>query len=104
MENGILVNGNGNGVTSRPRTPHSNSLSLTEYSTNPSPPSESNGLSKVRGVVPQEFMLPNGYPDVFPHLIFCGMELMDEVSSPHPHQPRLRSRGGNPLDHGHESE
>ncbi|TAQ87662.1 hypothetical protein B7494_g4002, partial [Chlorociboria aeruginascens] len=57
MENGVAVNG-----TSRPRTPSLNTLSLTEYSTNPSPPS-STPISKVKGVVPDEFLLPNGYPD-----------------------------------------
>jgi hypothetical protein len=57
---------NGNGLTngSRPRTPSLNTLSLTEYSTNPSPPSAS-PRSKIRGLIPDEFILPNGYPDVF---------------------------------------
>ena len=60
MENGVLVNG-----VSRPVTPHRNTLSMTEYSTNPSPPSEhETSKSKLRGVVPDEFILPNGYPDV----------------------------------------
>lgn len=71
MENGTQVNGdaqtNGNGTTSpsasRPRTPSLNTLSLTEYSTNPSPPSEIS-RNKIEGVVPAEFLLPNGYPDV----------------------------------------
>ncbi|KAE9366673.1 threonine dehydratase-like protein [Stipitochalara longipes BDJ] len=65
MENGVVVNGNGNGIVAengRPRTPSLNTLSLTEYSTNPSPPSES-PRNKIRGVVPDEFILPNGYPD-----------------------------------------
>lgn len=48
---------------SRPRTPSFQSLSLTEYTANPSPPSSS-PRSKTRGVVPDEFILPNGYPDV----------------------------------------
>ncbi|PMD24499.1 threonine dehydratase-like protein [Hyaloscypha hepaticicola] len=43
-------------------TPNMSSLSLTEYSTNPSPPSES-PRRKIKGVVPDEFILPNGYPD-----------------------------------------
>ncbi|PMD52437.1 threonine dehydratase-like protein [Hyaloscypha bicolor E] len=65
MENGVVVNGNGNGRAAengRPSTPSRNTLSLTEYSTNPSPPSES-PRNKIRGVVPDEFILPNGYPD-----------------------------------------
>ncbi|CAD6447758.1 7b978704-2340-4a42-9751-3d4c9521c462 [Sclerotinia trifoliorum] len=60
MENGVLTNGETS--SSRPRTPTLNSFSLTEYTTNPSPPCES-PKSKVRSVVPQEFILPNGYPD-----------------------------------------
>ncbi|PMD31427.1 threonine dehydratase-like protein [Hyaloscypha variabilis F] len=65
MENGIVVNGNGKASPAengRPSTPSLNTLSLTEYSTNPSPPSES-PRNKIRGVVPDEFILPNGYPD-----------------------------------------
>ncbi len=64
-----MVNGNGHaiggGTESRPMTPNMSSLSLTEYSTNPSPPSESL-RTKIKGVVPDEFILPNGYPDVCP--------------------------------------
>ncbi|APA07328.1 hypothetical protein sscle_02g020980 [Sclerotinia sclerotiorum 1980 UF-70] len=63
MENGVvLTNGEISSSSSRPRTPTLNSFSLTEYTTNPSPPCES-PKSKVRSVVPQEFILPNGYPD-----------------------------------------
>ncbi|KAE8449451.1 hypothetical protein EG329_008059 [Mollisiaceae sp. DMI_Dod_QoI] len=62
-ENGAKVNGDSNAETfSRPRTPSLKAFSLTEYSTNPSPPSES-PRRKVNGIVPEEFMLPNGYPD-----------------------------------------
>lgn len=62
MENGVVVNGNGveNG---RPRTPSLNTLSLTEYSTNPSPPRETL-RNKIKGVIPDEFIASNGYPDV----------------------------------------
>ncbi|ESZ97277.1 threonine dehydratase [Sclerotinia borealis F-4128] len=62
MESSNGIKTNGKTSSSRPRTPTLNSLSLTEYTTNPSPPSE-NPKSKVRSVVPQEFILPNGYPD-----------------------------------------
>ncbi|KAI1806338.1 threonine dehydratase I [Daldinia bambusicola] len=48
-----------NGTNSlRPRTPSPSGLSLTEYSANPSPPSE-----RRQKVIPQEFLLPNGHPD-----------------------------------------
>ena len=68
MENGVKVNGNSTPGGSRPRTPSLNTLSLTEYSSNPTPPSES-PKSKVRGLIPDEFILPNGYPDVrFPFI------------------------------------
>jgi threonine dehydratase len=64
MENGVNGHLEQELNGSRPRTPSlKNSLSLTEYSTNPSP---LNGTprSKLRDVVPEEFILPNGYPDV----------------------------------------
>jgi hypothetical protein len=68
MENGI-VNGNGT-ANGRPRTPSLNALSLTEYSSNPSPPSAASPKSKIRAVIPPEFVLPNGYPDVCLSLYF----------------------------------
>ncbi|RDW75834.1 threonine dehydratase [Coleophoma crateriformis] len=59
MENGTMVNG----TTSRPRTPSLKTLSLTEYSADPT---SSNGActpSKLKSVVPEDFLLPTGYPD-----------------------------------------
>ena len=48
------------------RTPSLTSLSLTEYAANPSPPrtGEKHGKEKVTDVVPLDYMLPSGYPDV----------------------------------------
>ncbi|PQE09005.1 threonine dehydratase protein [Rutstroemia sp. NJR-2017a WRK4] len=60
MENGVVTNGET--PTDHSRTPSLTQLSLTEYTANPSPPCES-PKSKVRSVVPAEFILPNGYPD-----------------------------------------
>ncbi|KAF7926546.1 hypothetical protein EAE99_005741 [Botrytis elliptica] len=60
MENGTETNGER--TPNHPRTPSLTSFSLTEYSANPSPPSEST-KSKVSSIIPQEFILPNGYPD-----------------------------------------
>jgi threonine dehydratase len=48
-----------------------NNLSLTEYTANPSPPSAS-PKAKLKGVIPEEFILPNGYPDVRALYIFSG--------------------------------
>ncbi|KAF2192357.1 threonine dehydratase-like protein [Zopfia rhizophila CBS 207.26] len=53
---------NGTNGLSSPRTPKQTGLALTEYTTNPSPPSKS-PKSKANGVIPEAFLLPNGYPD-----------------------------------------
>lgn len=67
MENGVKVNGDANGVLpGRPRTPSLKTFSLTEYSSNPSPPRGSPGR-KMKGIIPDEFLLPSGYPDVCVH-------------------------------------
>lgn len=51
-----------NGTSTRPQTPRVNSFALTEYTANPSPPSSS---PKVKTLgIPENFLLPNGYPDV----------------------------------------
>lgn len=50
-----------NGLTS-PRTPKQTGLALTEYTANPSPPNESS--RDKSSVIPEAFLLPNGYPDV----------------------------------------
>lgn len=50
-----------NGVMS-PRTPKQTGLALTEYTANPSPPNESS--RDKSSVIPEAFLLPNGYPDV----------------------------------------
>lgn len=50
-----------NGLVS-PRTPKQTGLALTEYTANPSPPNESS--HDKSSVVPEAFLLPNGYPDV----------------------------------------
>lgn len=49
--------------THTPQTPKLNTLSLTEYTANPSPPSKTNGSTALRKV-PEAFLLPNGFPDV----------------------------------------
>ncbi|KAK2782884.1 threonine deaminase [Emmonsiellopsis sp. PD_33] len=54
-----LTNGNG---SPRPTTPKMSSLSLTEYTANPSPPNERHGLPPDWDI-PEAYLLPTGYPD-----------------------------------------
>ena len=73
-ENGVenssaTVNGTTNGTTlvngrhwRRPETP-TGRMSLTEYSANPSTPPGEN-RARLSEVVPKDFLLPDGYPDV----------------------------------------
>jgi threonine dehydratase len=50
-----------NGIMT-PRTPKNSGFALTEYTANPSPPPES-PRPRTNDVVPDAFLLPNGYPD-----------------------------------------
>lgn len=62
MAEAVELNGS-HDCSPRPQTPMVNGLSLTEYASNPSPPSKTpkpNALTQV----PEAFLLPNGYPDV----------------------------------------
>lgn len=52
---------NGSG-SQRPHTP-TGSMALTDYSINPSTPSEEK-RQRIRDIVPEDFLLPNGHPDV----------------------------------------
>lgn len=51
-----------NGILT-PHTPKNTGLALTEYTANPSPPSDS-PKNEANKLVPDAFLLPNGYPDV----------------------------------------
>lgn len=54
-----MVNG-----TRTPSTPKSHSLSMTEYASNPTPPSERpQKRSDALAQIPHDYLLPNGYPD-----------------------------------------
>jgi hypothetical protein len=57
-------NGTVNGINghNRPSTP-TGCMSLTEYSANPSTPSEEK-RAQLSKIVPEEYLLPNGFPDV----------------------------------------
>lgn len=57
--NGIV---NGTNGDERPHTP-TTGMSLTEYSANPSTPSEEK-RARIKEIVPEEYLLPTGYPDV----------------------------------------
>jgi hypothetical protein len=48
---------------SRPRTPTRPSMALTDYSINPTTPSEEK-RAHIRDLVPEDYLLPNGHPDV----------------------------------------
>ncbi|KAI0473580.1 threonine dehydratase [Xylariaceae sp. FL0804] len=63
--NANMANGNKvvNGVNGHGRrTPSMSGLSLTEYSANPLPQAEDE-QAKIKSIVPDEFLLPNGHPD-----------------------------------------
>lgn len=48
----------------RPETP-AGRMALTDYSINPSPPpSSEEKRARMRQIVPEDLLLPNGYPDV----------------------------------------
>lgn len=76
----VMTNGtaNANGVNGddehRPQTPPTQqqnpvnsglngAMSLTEYSANPSTPAEVK-RNRIKAIVPEEYLLPNGFPDV----------------------------------------
>ena len=46
----------------RPHTP-TGSMALTDYSVNPSTPTDEK-RQRIRDIVPEDFLLPNGHPDV----------------------------------------
>lgn len=78
-----------NGTTESPffsRTPSLTSLSLTEYTANPSPPSRDAQAAKekVNSVVPLDFMLPSGYPDYLRLILTSRVyEVVDETPLTH---------------------
>jgi hypothetical protein len=58
--NGVGVNGH-----DRPHTPTgSTSMSLTEYSANPSPPATDEKHQRQKYALPKDFLMPDGSPDV----------------------------------------
>jgi threonine dehydratase len=68
MANGVSHGVNGSSTSaSRPytpqRTPSISGLSLTEHSLHMSSPTEEK-RARLKKIVPEEFLLPSGYPDV----------------------------------------
>ena len=59
LRDGIALNGHS---TDRPETP-TGSMALTEYTMNHSTPSAEK-RAQINKIVPEEYLLPNGYPDV----------------------------------------
>lgn len=45
-------------------TPRRNTFSLTEYTTSPSPTTEDAREKAIQAGIPEDFLLPSGYPDV----------------------------------------
>jgi threonine dehydratase len=63
-ETPTMTNGSRNGVNGHAsRIPSLSGLSLTEYSANPTPSSDTPS-SRLTDIIPPEFILPNGHPDV----------------------------------------
>ncbi|KJZ76139.1 Threonine dehydratase [Hirsutella minnesotensis 3608] len=56
------ANGTTDDADRPPRPPAPGTMALTEYSVNPSPPSDDKA-SRIREIVPKDLLLPNGYPD-----------------------------------------
>ncbi|POS83427.1 threonine dehydratase-like protein [Erysiphe pulchra] len=73
-QNGSILNEN-----NRSRTPSLNSLSLTEYSSRP-PPASQSPMNDIKKVVPDEYLLPNGYPDYLRLILTSRIyEVVDET-------------------------
>lgn len=121
----VLANGVNNGVKDsvnghRPQTPSMSGLSLTEYSANPSPPSpqSEDHQARIRSIIPEEFILPNGHPDVRIPIAFSLStsrtynEVLSQwlrlliafvVSPPYTHIPCLRSMQRDLIDPRYQS-
>lgn len=69
--------------SNRSRTPSLNSLSLTEYSSRP-PAASQSLINDLKMVVPDEYLLPNGYPDYLRLILTSRIyEVVDETPLNH---------------------
>ncbi|EEY17814.1 threonine dehydratase [Verticillium alfalfae VaMs.102] len=86
----VMTNGTTNGANGdhRPHTPETNGgFSLTEYSANPTTPAEVK-RNRIKSIVPEEFLLPNGYPDYL-RLIASATSRVYEACKLTPLQPAV---------------
>lgn len=71
------------------------SMALTDYSVNPSTPSDQR-RQQIKDIIPEDFLLPNGHPDVCnpPNLTIHQLQLISpsstSASSPAPHQESMK--------------
>lgn len=106
----LPVNGvvNGTNGQQRPQTPTTN-MALTEYTINPSTKEK---RARIKKIVPEEYLLPTGYPDVSNTKNVC-LHISDvanrcvlclTVPPPHRqrHLPSLRGLQGHPVDARHQ--
>jgi len=63
-----MAHTNGDSKTLPIATPKRNTLALTEYSASPTASDEDAKTKAVKAGVPEDFLLPSGYPDVCIHL------------------------------------
>ncbi|KAJ4165105.1 hypothetical protein LMH87_006752 [Akanthomyces muscarius] len=83
---------NGNGLEHRPKTPINSAMALTEYSVCPSPPSET-AQTKIKQIVPPEFLLPDGYPDYLRMILSATSRIYEACkATPLTHAVNLSNR------------
>ncbi|OAA62188.1 threonine ammonia-lyase precursor [Cordyceps fumosorosea ARSEF 2679] len=94
------TNGNAqdhNGTTAsvlarRPKTPTTSAMALTEYSVCPSPPSET-AQARIKQIVPDEFLLPDGYPDYLRMILSATSRIYEACkATPLTHAVNLSNR------------
>ncbi|KAF1737743.1 Threonine dehydratase, mitochondrial [Beauveria bassiana] len=94
------VNGNGGDhnhhhhstVAHRPKTPTTAAMALTEYSACPSPPSET-AQARIKQVVPDEFLQPDGYPDYLRMILSATSRIYEACkATPLTHAVNLSNR------------
>ncbi|EGX95509.1 threonine ammonia-lyase precursor [Cordyceps militaris CM01] len=81
-----------NAVAHRPKTPTTAAMALTEYSACPSPPSETH-QARIKQIVPDEFLLPDGYPDYLRMILSATSRIYEACkATPLTHAVNLSNR------------